>query len=132
MHARDRLLDGLLCILQLAAAAHLVRWRVSHARVLRLHHGALVLWHALLAQGLVVTHAKHVDRLVVLSANCILAPPGRQRVHVASHLAGHHLLACLPTQIVTHFNLIARKTAYQSAEMNKNNTLLKDAPPRLI
>ncbi len=60
--------------------------------------------HALLAQGLVVTHAKHVDVLLVLRANRILSP-GLHLIHAAPHLALNQLLlllASLATHIVTH------------------------------
>ena len=61
-----------------------------------------MLGDAQLAKSLVVAHAKHVDRLVVFRANCVL-----NRIHGRSHLAGHHLRGSLPWQIVTHFYLIA-------------------------
>ena len=66
MHPCRRLFDGLVGELQLAVAGHLVGRRVWHPHIV--HHGALVLTDALLAQRFVVAHAEHVDGLVVLSA----------------------------------------------------------------
>ena len=73
MHPCDGFFDCLVRIFQtalgsLGATAHLVRWRVSHA--LEVHH--LVLGDALLAQGLVVTHTKHIDRRIMFRANSVL------------------------------------------------------------
>ena len=85
MHARDRLLDGLVRVLQLTlgagATSHLVRSRVC------VHVVSLVLRHTLLAKSLVVTHAEHVNRLVMLRAIRILL----NGVHRRSHGALHHL-----------------------------------------
>lgn len=86
MHPRCRLLDGLIGELELTAACHLVG-----GRVYLLHHGASVFANTLLAERLVVSHAEHVNRLVMLSANCILAPR-RHRVHPSTHLVREHLL----------------------------------------
>ena len=105
MHARDRLLDGQLVVLELAGllggAVQAVRWRVSDSG--EVHHVLLVLGHALRTQGLVVTHAKSIDRLLVFSADCVL-----NGIQGLSHLVGHHLRRALAGQIVTHFYLIAR------------------------
>lgn len=81
MHTSDGLLDRNFCELQLTAASrHLM---ISRRRVSQ--DLPLVIAHALLAQRLVVTHAEHVDRLVMLSTNCVLLPLG-QWIHAAAHL----------------------------------------------
>lgn len=64
-----------------------------------------MLGHALLAQGLVVRHAEHVDRLVMFGANSVLL----KRIDLCPHGVRHHLLVSLSWQIVTHFYLIALK-----------------------
>ena len=87
MHPRCRLLDGLIGELELTAACHLVG-----GRVYLLHHGAGVFANTLLAERLVVSHAEHVNRLVMLSANCILVTPLRHGVHASTHLVREHLL----------------------------------------
>ena len=106
MHPCDGLFDSLVGVLQttlsgLGAPAHLVRWRVSHAP--DVEH--LVFRHTLLAQGLEVAHAKHVDRTVMFGANGVLL----NVVHLRPHLVLHHLMAPLARMIVTHFYLIALK-----------------------
>ena len=103
VHPRCRLLDGLIRELELTAARHLVR-----GRVYLLHHGADVFTNTLLAERLIVGHAKHIDRLIMLSANCVLAPL-RQRVHPSTHLARQHLLLLTrrTVHIVAHNYFIA-------------------------
>ncbi len=87
MHAGYRLLDGLVSVLETALGvgptSHLVRRRVC------IHVVSLVLRHALLAKSLVVTHAEHVDGLVMLCAIRILL----NGIHVRSHRILHHLRA---------------------------------------
>ena len=94
MHARSRLLDGLFREFELALALYLVTWRVYLQGVL-----ADVFTDALLAKRLVVGHAEHVDRLIVLSANCVVTPLRRHLVHASAHLACKHLLL-LPLRTV--------------------------------
>ena len=94
MHARRRLLDGLVGEFELALALYLVTWRVYRLRVL-----ADVFAHTLLAKRLVVGHAEHVDRLIVLSANCVVTPLWRHLVHASAHLACKDLLL-LPLRTV--------------------------------
>ena len=103
MHPGDGLLDGLVCVLQVALARlatrkspHLVRWRVSHTLVV--HHVLLVFWDALLAECLVVAHAEHIDRLVMFRANRILLDRG----HLRSHLVWYHLRTAVSGQIRSH------------------------------
>lgn len=69
----------------------------------------LVLGHTLLAQGLVVVDAKHIDWLVMFRTNGILL----NHTDVGAHLSLHQLRARLSWQIVTHFYLIVRKLISQ-------------------
>lgn len=95
MHPCDRLLDGLVYELQVNWAL-LATWRVSYTLVL--HHVLLVFWDALLAEGLVVSHAEHVDRLVMFRAYRILLDRG----HLRSHLVRYHLRTTVSGQIRSH------------------------------
>ena len=103
MHPGDGLLDGLVHVLQVALARlaarkslHRVRWRVSHTLVVQ--HALLMFRDALLAEGLVVAHAEHVDRLVMFRANRILLDRG----HLRSHLIRYHLRTTVSGQIRSH------------------------------
>ena len=64
-----------------------------------------MLQDALLAQGLVVAHAKHIDRLVMFRADRVLLLLLLLK-HLCSHLVCHQLLVSLSRQIVTHFYLL--------------------------
>lgn len=91
MHARDRLFGGLIQVLELAIGRYLLRCRVYNTHLL--HHAVLVLMHARLAHSLVVTHAKHFDLLVVLSANRILLELGQSTnalPHLPIHIVAHY------------------------------------------
>lgn len=103
MHARDRLLDGLVWVLELAVLAarvpHLIRRRVSHRA--ELNH-LVVFGHAVRTKRLVVSHAETIDRLVMPSANRIV----HHLVHRRSVLSLHPRLHPLPWHIVIHFYLI--------------------------
>lgn len=57
-----------------------------------------------------MTHAEHVNGLLVLSANGILSPGLELLIHATTHLILHQLLllAALATHIVTHIYLIVR------------------------
>ena len=101
MHARDRLLDRLVRVLELAVlvprVAHLLGWRVSV-----LNH-LVMLRHAIRAKRLVVRHAETFDGLVVPPANRVL----QNLVHRGAVRRLHPSLRPLPTHIVIHFYLIA-------------------------
>ena len=69
-----------------------------------------MIWYALLAQGLIVAHAEHIDRLVVLSANCILLPLG-QSIHALPHL---------PIEVVVaHYYLITSRSINRHSQNKK-------------